>query len=112
MAAKRALVTGVTGQDGGHLSELLIQKGYKVFGLIRGQHNPKRAAYQAEFESVTLIEGDLTDPTSLVRAVELADPDEVYNLGAVSHVGFSFKNPTLTLDVTGKGVLNLSLIHI
>ncbi len=104
---KRALVTGVTGQDGGHLSALLIEKGYTVFGLIRGQHNPKKLAYQHEFPQVTLIEGDLTDPTSLFRAMEIADPDEVYNLGAVSHVGFSFKNPTLTLDVTGKGVLNM-----
>jgi len=101
------LVTGVTGQDGGHITALLIEKGYEVFGLIRGQNNPKKAAYEAEFPSVTLIEGDLTDSTSLVRAVEIADPDEVYNLGAVSHVGFSFTNPTLTLDVTGKGVLNL-----
>lgn len=106
-ARRRALVTGVTGQDGGHITALLIEKGYEVFGLIRGQNNPKKAAYEAEFPSVTLIEGDLTDSTSLVRAVEIADPDEVYNLGAVSHVGFSFTNPTLTLDVTGKGVLNL-----
>lgn len=104
---KRALITGITGQDGGHLAELLGQKDYEVFGLIRGQRNPKRDAVEREFPHVHLIEGDLTDPTSLVRAVEASDPDEVYNLGAVSHVGFSFKNPTLTLDVTGKGVLNL-----
>jgi GDPmannose 4,6-dehydratase len=106
-AGKSALVTGITGQDGGHLTELLLADGYRVFGLIRGQHNPKRDAVLAEFPGVTLIEGDLTDPASLVRAVEIADPDEVYNLGAVSHVGFSFKNPSLTADVTGKGVLNL-----
>jgi len=104
---RRALVTGVTGQDGGHLTELLGKKGYEVYGLIRGQQNPKKEPLQREFPFLHLIEGDLTDPTSLVRAVETADPDEVYNLGAVSHVGFSFKNPTLTLDVTGKGVLSL-----
>lgn len=103
----RALVTGITGQDGGHLAELLLHEGYEVFGLVRGQNNPLRANVEAEFPAVTLIEGDLTDPVSLTRAVEIASPDEVYNLGAVSHVGYSFKNPTLTADVTGKGVLNL-----
>lgn len=104
---KRALITGVTGQDGGHLAELLTAEGYDVYGLVRGQNNPRRAQVEAEFPDVTLIEGDLTDPASLVRAVERSDPAEVYNLAAVSHVGFSFSNPTLTADVTGKGVLNL-----
>lgn len=104
---KRALITGVTGQDGGHLSEQLLEIGYDVFGLIRGQNNPRRRAFEAEFPEVTLIEGDLTDPTSLVRAVDFSDPHEIYNLGAVSHVGYSFKNPTLTAEVSGKGVLNL-----
>ena len=104
---KSALVTGITGQDGGHLTEVLLAEGYRVFGLIRGQHNPKREEILAEFPALTLIEGDLTDPASLVRAVEIADPDEVYNLGAISHVGFSFKNPSLAAEVTGKGVLNL-----
>ena len=106
-ADRTALVTGVTGQDGGHLTELLLAKGYRVFGLIRGQHNVKREALLDEFPDLSLIEGDLTDPASLARALEIADADEVYNLGAVSHVGFSFKNPSLTADVTGKGVLNL-----
>jgi GDPmannose 4,6-dehydratase len=100
-------VTGITGQDGGHLTEVLLAEGYRVFGLIRGQHNPKREEVLAEFPGLTLIEGDLTDPAALVRAVDMADPDEVYNLAAISHVGFSFKNPTLAAEVTGKGVLNL-----
>lgn len=104
---KSALVTGVTGQDGGHLTELLLNEGYEVFGLIRGQHNPRRQDFETEFPQVTLLEGDLADPTSLVRAVETSNPDEVYNLAAISHVGYSFKNPTLTAEVTGKGVLNL-----
>ncbi|MCK6068097.1 MULTISPECIES: GDP-mannose 4,6-dehydratase [Microbacterium] len=103
----RALVTGITGQDGGHIAELLHQKGYEVFGLIRGQNNPRRQSVLDEFPYVRLIEGDLTDPTSLVRAVEQSQPDELYNLAAVSHVGYSFKNPTLTADVTAKGVLNV-----
>ncbi len=104
---KSALITGVTGQDGGHLARLLLDEGYDVYGLIRGQNNPRRRGFENEFPEVTLIEGDLADPTSLVRAVETANPDEVYNLAAISHVGYSFKNPTLTAEVTGKGVLNL-----
>jgi GDPmannose 4,6-dehydratase len=103
----RALITGITGQDGGHLAEQLLDKGYDVYGLIRGQSNPRRSTIEAEFPAVTLIEGDLIDPTSLMRAVEFSDPDELYNLAAVSHVGYSFKNPTLTADVTAKGVLNV-----
>jgi len=104
---KRALITGITGQDGGHLAELLYGKGYEVFGLIRGQHNPKREKVVAEFPYVNLIEADMTDQSSLVRAMKVAKPDEVYNLAAISHVGYSFKNPELTAEVTGKGVLNM-----
>ncbi|WP_454138771.1 GDP-mannose 4,6-dehydratase [Microbacterium paulum] len=104
---RRALITGITGQDGGHLAQLLHEKGYEVFGLIRGQHNPRRVEVEVDMPFVRLIEGDLTDPTSLVRAVEFSNPDELYNLAAVSHVGYSFKNPSLTADVTAKGVLNV-----
>lgn len=105
--AKSALITGITGQDGGHLAELLHGKGYEVYGIIRGQHNPRRQATEQEYPYVKLIEADLTDQSSLVRAMETAAPTEVYNLAAVSHVGYSFKNPQLTADVTGKGVLNM-----
>lgn len=105
--AKQALITGITGQDGYHLSELLHEKGYVVYGLIRGQHNPKRLRVEQEQPYVKLIEGDLTDPASLVRAIEVSKPDEIYNLGAISHVGYSFKAAQLTADVTAKGVLNL-----
>ena len=104
---KRALITGITGQDGGHLAELLHGKGYEIYGIIRGQHNPKREAVEAEFPYVHLIEADLLDPSSLVRAMQIAKPHEVYNLGAISHVGYSFKDPQLTADITGKGVLNI-----
>lgn len=107
MSRKRALVTGITGQDGGHIAELLNENGYDVFGLVRGQRNPKSEALATEFPWVAQIEGDLTDPASLIRAVETSAPDEIYNLGAISHVGYSFKNPMLTADVTAKGVLNL-----
>jgi GDPmannose 4,6-dehydratase len=104
---KRALITGITGQDGGHLAELLHEKGYEIYGIIRGQHNPKREITEAEFPYVTLIEADLMDPSSLVRAMQISQPDEVYNLAAISHVGYSFKNPQLTAEATGVGVLNL-----
>jgi len=103
---KSALITGITGQDGWHLAHLLKDEGYEVHGFIRGQNNPKKLEVLTEMPWVNLIEGDLADPTSLISAVDKADPDEFYNLGAISHVGYSFKNPTLTAEVTGKGVLN------
>jgi GDPmannose 4,6-dehydratase len=105
--AKQALITGITGQDGYHLAELLNEKGYTVYGLIRGQHNPKRLRVEQEQPYVKLIEADLTDPSSLMHAIEVSKPDEIYNLAAISHVGYSFKAPQLVADVTGKGVLNV-----
>lgn len=105
--AKRALITGITGQDGGHLAKLLHEKGYEVFAIIRGQQNPRRRETEQDFPYVTLIEADLLDMSSLVRAVQQSKPDEVYNLAAISHVGYSFKDPQLVADVTGKGVLNM-----
>ena len=104
---KTALITGITGQDGYYLAELLHKKGYEVYGLIRGQQNPKRTRLEQEQPFIKLIEGDLTDPASLIKAIELSKPDEIYNLGAVSHVGYSFKTPQLVADVTAKGVLNM-----
>jgi GDPmannose 4,6-dehydratase len=105
--AKTALITGITGQDGYHLAELLNEKGYKIYGIIRGQHNPKRLRIEQEQPYIKLIEGDLTDSSSLVHAIDIAKPDELYNLGAISHVGYSFKAPQLVADVTAKGVLNV-----
>jgi GDPmannose 4,6-dehydratase len=105
--ARTALITGITGQDGGHLAELLHGKGYEVYGTIRGQQNPRRRETEQEFPYVELVEADLADSGSLIRALERSEPDEVYNLAAISHVGYSFRNPELTADVTGKGVLRL-----
>lgn len=105
--AKRALITGITGQDGYHLAELLHKKGYEVYGIIRGQQNPKKSLVEQEQPYVHLIEADLTDKASLIRAIKTSKPDEVYNLGAISHVGYSFKAPQLTADVTAKGALNV-----
>lgn len=103
---KSALITGITGQDGGHLAPFLHNKGYEVYGVIRGQSNLKKERLLEEFPYVKLIEADLLDPSSIIRAVERSNPDEFYNLAAISHVGYSFKNPTLTLDTTARGVLN------
>jgi GDPmannose 4,6-dehydratase len=103
----RALITGITGQDGLYLAELLLAKGYRVFGLIRGQNNPKAELVARTVPGVTLLSGDLTDLSSLLRALQVAAPDEVYNLGAVSFVAYSWEQAALTTDVTGKGVLNI-----
>ena len=104
---KRALITGVTGQDGMYLSELLISKGYEVFGLIRGQNNPKEFELTKEIPQLKLIQGDLTDTSSLFRALEISNPTEIYNLGAISFVAYSFDQAQLTSQVTAQGVLNL-----
>ena len=103
----RALITGITGQDGRYLAELLIGKGYQVHGMIRGQNNPKARIVQDEIPEIELIDGDLTDLSSLIAAVEQVQPDEVYNLGAISFVKLSFSQPELTADVSGSGVLRL-----
>jgi GDPmannose 4,6-dehydratase len=104
---RRALITGITGQDGLYLSELLLSKGYEVYGLIRGQNNPKANLVAETVPDVKVIAGDLTDLSSLLRALQTARPDEVYNLGAISFVAYSWEQSALTTDVTGKGVLNM-----
>ena len=103
----RALITGITGQDGLYLSELLLRKGYEVYGLIRGQNNPKANLVAETVPDVKVIAGDLTDLSSLLRALQTSQPDEVYNLGAISFVAYSWEQSALTSDVTGKGVLNM-----
>ncbi|MCC6856315.1 MAG: GDP-mannose 4,6-dehydratase, partial [Microbacteriaceae bacterium] len=88
----RALITGITGQDGLYLAELLLSKGYEVFGLMRGQNNPKKALLDELIPDVTILTGDLTDLSSLMRAMNTAQPDEFYNLGAISFVAYSWEN--------------------
>jgi GDPmannose 4,6-dehydratase len=108
--AKSALITGIAGQDGGHLAKLLHEKGYKVYGTIRGQmeaSHPRYSQIKEEMPYVELMMADLTDLSALTRAMQHAKPDEVYNLAAISHVGYSFRDPILTADITGKGVLNV-----
>ena len=103
----RALITGITGQDGLYLGEFLAAKGYEVFGLVRGQSNPKIATVEQIIPSIQLLEGDLRDLPSLIGALEIAQPDEVYNLGAISFVGLSWKQAELTGEITGMGVLRV-----
>ena len=103
----RALITGITGQDGQHLAELLNSKGYDVFGLVKGQNNPRIAGVLEQFPFVEPVSGDLADLSSLVKAIGLAQPDEVYNLGAVSYVAYSFTHAELTADISGLGVLRM-----
>jgi GDPmannose 4,6-dehydratase len=103
----RALITGVTGQDGKHLSELLLSKGYEVYGMVNGQRNDDSSLLKDEIPDVFQVRGDLTDSSSLVRVLDETRPDEIYNLGAISFVGMSFQQPELTANITGLGVLRL-----
>jgi GDPmannose 4,6-dehydratase len=105
--SKSALITGITGQDGLYLAELLLEKDYKVYGLMRGQNNPKETMVRAVLPDVELINGDLTDTSSLFRAIDKSTPAEIYNLGAISFVAYSWEQAQLTSQVTGIGVLNL-----
>ncbi len=107
---KKALITGIAGQDGGHLAQLLHEKGYQVFGVMRGQmeaSHPRYKQMKEEMPYVEIVMADLLDLSALTRAMQEIQPDEVYNLAAISHVGYSFRDPILTADVTGKGVLNM-----
>jgi len=103
----RALITGITGQDGQHLASLLHDKGYEVFGLVKGQNNPRIAGVLEEFPFIEPVSGDLADLSSLVKAIEVSHPDEVYNLAAISFVAYSFNNAELTGDISGLGVLRM-----
>lgn len=104
---KTALITGVTGQDGSYLAQFLLDKGYKVYGLVR-----RTSAYNFERiedvkQKIELVEGDLLDLSSLIMAIRNTNPDEVYNLGSQSFVGSSFYEPVLTAQTTGIGAMNL-----
>ena len=114
MPSKRALITGITGQDGSYLAELLIEKGYDVHGVVRRSSSFNTARidhiYQDPHErgrQLTLHYGDLNDASSLNRLLRIVDPDEIYNLGAQSHVRVSFDTPEYTSDVTGLGAVRL-----
>jgi len=107
----RAFITGITGQDGAYLAEFLLEKGYQVWGLARrsssGGLHLDRLEWLGVLDRITLVEGDLTDLSSLMRIIAEVDPDEVYNLAAQSFVATSWQQPHLTANVTGVGVLNV-----
>jgi GDPmannose 4,6-dehydratase len=103
----RAFITGITGQDGQHLAEFLHSKDYEVFGMVKGQNNPRMTAMRDEFPYVEPVPGDLADLPSLLKALDSTRPDEVYNLGAISFVALSFNQAELTANITGTGVLRM-----
>lgn len=105
--SKRALITGITGQDGSYLAELLLSKGYTVFGVTRRSSSENLGRIDHLAGKVTLLQGDLLDSTSLVRALEDSRPTEVYNLGAMSFVPTSWNQPVLTGEFTGLGVTRM-----
>jgi GDPmannose 4,6-dehydratase len=108
---KRALITGITGQDGAYLSQLLLEKGYEIFGMIRRSSHrgveDHRLRWLGIAERVTLLDGDLADLSSIVRIVKEVQPDEVYNLAAQSFVASSWRQPVLTANITGVGVTHM-----
>ena len=105
--SKRALITGITGQDGSYLAELLLAKGYKVYGMVRRASTENFARLEHLRDSVNLIQGDLLDTNSLHSVLEEAMPDEVYNLAAQSFVPTSWQQPVLTAQFTALGVVRL-----
>jgi len=104
---KVALITGITGQDGSYLAELLLEKGYAVHGIVRRSSSINTDRINHIFENVKLHYGDLTDSTNLVRIIQKVQPDEIYNLGAQSHVKVSFEIPEYTADVDAVGTLRI-----
>ena len=104
---KVALITGITGQDGSYLAELLLEKGYEVHGIIRRSYLINTDRIDHLYQNINLHYGDLTDSTNIVRVIQKVQPDEIYNLGAQSHVKVSFEMPEYTADVDGVGTLRI-----
>lgn len=104
---KNALITGITGQDGSYLAELLYNKGYNVYGLVRRLSTPNTSRIDHILNNIELLQGDLTDQSSLNEAMKISQPDEVYNLAAQSFVATSWNQPVHTGDVTGLGVIRV-----
>ena len=107
MSPPRALITGITGQDGSYLAELLLDRGYEVHGMVRRSSTEKFDRLEPIRARVALHQGDLLDPRSLVDVLRAAQPDEIYNLAAMSFVAASWSQPTLTAEFTGVGVARL-----
>src|ERR671931_1310697 len=107
MAARRALITGITGQDGSYLAELLLERGYEVHGMVRRASTEKFERIEHVRDRLTLHQADLLDERSLVDAMRAANPHEIYNLAAMSFVAVSWIQPTLTAEFTGVGVTRM-----
>mgnify|MGYP000359606328 CR=1 FL=1 len=104
---KTALITGINGMDGSHLADLLLTKGYKVYGMERRSSNANDINTKHLKDNITILNGDMTDQNSLLRCLKESNPDEVYNLAAQSFVGESWNTPEHTSNVTGLGVLRI-----
>jgi len=107
VVTRSALITGITGQDGSYLAELLLSKGYRVTGLVRRLSSPNLTNISQVKDQVELVDGDLMDQSSLNQAIKSCEPDEVYNLAAQSFVATSFAQPVLTGEITGLGTLRM-----
>lgn len=104
---KKALITGITGQDGSYLAEFLLEKGYKVHGIVRRSSTPNTSNIKHILDKISIYDGDLTDTSSLIRIIGKIKPDEIYNLAAQSHVQVSFDSPEFSSDVNAIGVLRI-----
>lgn len=107
METKRALITGVTGQDGSYLAELLLSKGYTVYGLVRRLSIPNLKNIEGIKDKIHIIGGDLLDQASIINAIKISEPDEIYHLGAQSFVATSWEQAELTMDATGLGAMRI-----
>ena len=107
MSKKRALITGITGMDGSHLADLLLSKGYEVFGFERRTSVKNSTNIEHLADQITIISGDLSDQNSILRAIKQSDPDEIYNIAAQSFVAESWNTPEMTSNTTGLGVLRM-----
>ena len=109
MNKKKALITGINGQDGSYLAELLLEKGYSVYGILKRNSIVENQTTRLSkcIDDINLEYADLTDMSSLARVIKIVKPDEIYNLGAQSHVRISFDQPLYTVDTIVNGTLNL-----
>lgn len=112
MSQKTAFITGIAGQDGGYLAEFLLSKGYDVHGLVRWDSHPDPLDGLSRLEALGLVDdqitlhtGDMTDAQNITALIKKIQPDEIYNLAALSQVGVSFETPASTLDINTKGTL-------
>lgn len=107
MSKKTALITGITGQDGSYLAELLLEKGYDVHGIVRRASLINTHRIDHIYDKIALHYGDLSDSTNIIRIIQQTQPDEIYNLGAMSHVKVSFDVPEYVADIDGVGTLRV-----